>query len=56
MKTIIPHERSLAPCGRFHSVAEAFADARNSEMRWQAFDVEIRLCTRKRAGIGESQR
>ncbi len=36
MKTITPHE----PQEELHSVAEAFADARHSEMRWQAFDTE----------------
>lgn len=36
MKIIAPHE----PQEELHSVAEAFADARNSEARWQAFDTE----------------
>lgn len=36
MKIIAPHE----PQEELQSVAEAFADARNSEARWQAFDTE----------------
>ena len=36
MKKIAPHE----PEEELLSAAEAFADARNSEARWQAFDTE----------------
>ncbi len=36
MKTILPHE----PQEELPSIEEAFADARDSEARWQAFDAE----------------
>jgi hypothetical protein len=39
MKSIAPHE----PREQLHSVDEAFADARDSEARWQAYEAESDL-------------